>query len=368
MNMRVASLCLTLIMALVWSSAGLAQQPPPPPPGEPPMEIVPLVDENAPLLVVWFSENQAVSLEDASAAEGQVFEDIGKRMDVRVFSRDKTIKIVTETGNPVLQNCNWSDGCLVAIGKLAKADKVIGIKISGTKERYFLALKRLDLGDKPARATKIASGSLTNLLMGGINTALTELLDKPAKPAPGLMEKDPKASDAGDLDEPAPVPLAPPSPAPVKDPKPAQAQEPVRTADAAPARAPAPAPTAMRDPPKATIVAPEPKDELPPPAPERPGFFRRHLGSTIALGVGLVAACAGTGFGVMAQQAQDDVEFQWDPARDDDGKNNALAANVLFGVAGAAAVTAVVLFILEPGADEAEVSVTPTANGAAFRF
>lgn len=353
--MRLASFLLTLISVLGLGVVGQAQQPPPPPPGDIPMEVVPLVDENAPLVVVWFSENQAVPIEDASAAEGQVFEDIGKRMDVRVFSRDKTLKIVTETGNPVLQQCNWSDGCLVAIGKLAKADKVIGIKISGTKDRYFLALKRLDLGDKPARATKIASGSLTNLLMGGINKALTELLDKPAKPAPGLMDKDPKASDAVDPDEPTPVPLTPPAPAP--------APAPVRTAEAPPAPQPVVSP-----PPKATIVAPAPVDELPPAPPERPGFFSRHLGSTIALGVGLVAAGAGTGFGVMARQAQDDVEFQWDPARDDAGKSNALAANVLFGVAGAAAVTAVVLFVLEPGADTASVRIAPTANGAAVRF
>ncbi len=351
--MRLASFLLTLLTVSGLGRAGQAQQPPPPPPGDIPMEVVPLVDENAPLVVVWFSENQAVPIEDASAAEGQVFEDIGKRMDVRVFSRDKTLKIVTETGDPVLQQCNWSDGCLVAIGKLAKADKVIGIKISGTKERYFLALKRLDLGDKPARATKIASGSLTNLLMGGINKALTELLDKPARPAPGLMEKDPKASDATEPGEPTPIPLAPPAPKPA----------PVRTADAAPAPAPAATP-----PPKAVIVAPAPADELPPAPPEGPGFFRRHLGSTIALGIGLVAAGAGTGFGVMAQQAQDDVEFQWDPARDDAGKDNALAANVLFGVAGAAAETAVVLFIIEPGADTAGVEIAPTANGAAVRF
>jgi len=358
--MRPARFCLTLILVMGWCHLGLAQQPdtPPPPPDDIPMEVVPLVDQNAPLVLVWFSENLAVPIKDASAAESQVFEDIGKRMDVRVFSRDKTLKIVTETGNPVLQQCNWSDGCLVAIGKLAKADKVIGIKISGTKERYFLALKRLDLGDKPARATKIASGSLTNLLMGGINKALTELLDKPATAAPGLMEKDPKASDAADTGEPTPLPLTPP-PAPT------------RTADAA-ATPPEPAAATPAqvsvEAPKATIVAPAPTDELPPPGPRRPGFFRRHLGSSIAVGIGVVAAGVGGGLGYMAQQAQDKVEFQWDHSRDQAGKTNALAANVLFGLAGAAAVAALVLFILEPGADTAGVEISPTARGAMVRF
>jgi outer membrane biosynthesis protein TonB len=164
--------------------------------------------------------------------------------------------------------------------------------------------------------------------------------------------------------EPAPEPVAEPAPEPAAEPAPERKPQP--PVEPAPAAA-EPTPQA----PKARVVEARPRDEQPAPPAQGPGFFRRHLGSTIALGVGLAAAGAGIGFGVMAEQAQDDVSHQYDPATDDAGRNNALAANVLFGVAGAAAITAVVLFIVEPGPttdDTAGVDVVATGNGALVRF
>ncbi|HSA22954.1 MAG TPA: hypothetical protein P5076_15970, partial [Myxococcota bacterium] len=86
-----------------------------------------------------------------------------------------------------------------------------------------------------------------------------------------------------------------------------------------------------------------------------------------SLGIGLAAGGAGLGLGLASMDAQDSVEQQWDPSTDSSGRDQALAANILFGVAGAAAITAVVLFILEPGADDAPV-VEAAPGGAAIRF
>ncbi len=318
--MRTAGVPIVLVVFLfsihAMAQTGQHEQPSPDP--DDPMGVVPLVDKSAPLVVIWFTEVTDVPLEDSSAIESQMYEDFGKRMDIRMMSREKTLKLVNETGDVELQQCLWEDACLLAIGRLLEADRIVGIKLSGSAEEYYLAFKFIDLEqDEPGRLTNVISGSLSKLLMSGASDGVAAILDKPA-PAAAEPEQ--------------------------------------------PARPPAPR--------RAELVQPKPRDEEPVVfIYEKPGFFRRHLGSTIALGVGLVAAGTGIGFGVMSRKAGQDVEFQWNEARDQDGRDNALAADVLFGLAGAAVATAVVLFLLEPGADDDPgVSVTPTGAGALVRF
>jgi hypothetical protein len=400
----------SLAGSLVLAHAAGKQEQPPPADDLPPLDIVPLVDENAPLVLIWFTVAENASIEDATALESQIFEEIGKRMDMRAFSRNKTLRLVNTSSNKKLQYCRWEDPCLKEIATLAKADRVIGVKMSGHDKEYFLAFKRIDMtGDDKKRSMKIVSGGMTGLLMSGISRGLNELFGKPEKavqpkdtptppeekaPAPktGEAPKDiapiPKTADSSmDI---APVPIVPVPIAPKPDPKPEPApivaapveapaaqEKPIKSEPEAPAPkttpiAEAPTPKVViappPTPPKVEIVQAETVDEAPPP-PVKPGFFRRHLGSTIALGVGLVAAGTGIGFGSVADQARQDVEFQYDPALDADGRDNALVANVMFGLAGAAAVTAIILFVLEPGADaDAQATVAAAPGGALLRF
>ncbi len=358
-----------LVGVLLMGFAGAlpAQPAEDPPPGDVGLPVVPLVDEDAPLIMVWFTEALDVPLDDASAIETQLFEDICKRLDLRVFSREKTLKLVNESGDRKLQQCKWQDHCLQAIGRLVEADQVIGVKMSGSGGQYYLAFKHIVLDDQPQRKTAMVGGSMSKLLMSGIAKTLTELLGPAEKPAAEPPAAEPAAEDGAsrapaDGNDPAAVAVVPLVPAaePAVEPESRPAVEPAPVAAE-------PAPQA----PRARVVESRPRDEQPPVPAQGPGFFRRHLGSTIALGVGLAAAGTGIGFGVMAAQAQDDVSHQYDPATDDAGRNNALAANVLFGVAGAAAITAVVLFIVEPGPttdDTTRVDVVPTGSGALVRF
>ena len=404
---RVAiAVALTSLAGSLVLAHAAGKQEPPPADDLPPLDIVPLVDENTPLILIWFTVAENASIEDATALESQIFEEIGKRMDMRAFSRDKTLRLVNTSSNKNLHYCRWQDPCLKEIATLAKADRVIGVKMSGQNKEYFLAFKRIDMtGAGKKRSMKIVSGGMTGLLMGGIARGLNDLFGKPVKPvqpkdaptpakekapAPKTSEAPldiaplPKTADASmDI---APVPIAPvpitPKPNPKPDPAPivatpveapAAPEIPVKSEPEAPAPiAEPPAPKVVIAPPptplKVEIVQAETVDEAPPP-PVKPGFFRRHLGSTIALGVGLVAAGTGMGFGMVADQARQDVEFQYDPSLDADGRDNALVANVMFGLAGAAAVTAIILFVLEPSADaNAQATVAAAPGGALLRF
>ena len=56
------------------------------------LELTPLVDMKAPLVVLWFTAGKDIPLDDASAVEAQVYEDFVKRIDIRVLSREKTLK------------------------------------------------------------------------------------------------------------------------------------------------------------------------------------------------------------------------------------------------------------------------------------
>ncbi len=317
------------------------------------LELVPLVNPDAPLVIVWTSENDDVSIEDATAIDSQLFEDMGSRRDIRLFSRKKTLSIVDESGDKRLMHCKWADPCLVGIGKHAKADMVLGVKLTGTKEQYFLAFKLIALGDKPGKVIKFTSGKLSELLVGGIAKAVESVLKAKATPMKKPPPLPPKKAQAPNALNPLKHSAAQQAPAQQKK------QFPPKSTDTAI--------TSLPQTPKAKIVPPRPVDEVEK-RPEPPGFFSRHLGSSIATGLGIAFAGAAIGFGVEAADAKDKIEFQWDPAVDDSGRSNALTANILFGLSGLSIIVAVVLFVIEPSADDYTLSFNSDGAAAGFRF
>jgi hypothetical protein len=88
-------------------------------------------------------------------------------------------------------------------------------------------------------------------------------------------------------------------------------------------------------------------------------------------GLAIVAAGTGGYFSYRVGQAEDDLEaLNADPgahtadeakAIQDRGERDALVANVLYGVAGAAAIAAILTFVLEPD-DDPDVEVLPSAS------
>jgi hypothetical protein len=311
------------------------------------LELTPLVNMKAPLVVIWFTAGTDIPLDDASAVEAQVYEDFVKRIDIRVLSREKTLKELASAENTKLQECKSEDVCLIQIGKAVKAAHVVGVVMHGTTKNYRLILKCFALNSKPpGQLNSVVEGSLTELLIGGAAGAVSALFENTEQYAP--------------IDE---VLLA-------------AAEKPAETKKSAP-------PPPVKEPVKTETVAPKkiiakvetkPGGEVVHRLPERPGFFRRHLWSAIALGTGVVAAGVGVGFGVMSKSARDDVSWpngSWDPGRDSEGRDAATIANIMFGVAGAAAVASLVLFFFfEDDGGESGVSITPTGNGvqALIRF
>lgn len=122
----------------------------------------------------------------------------------------------------------------------------------------------------------------------------------------------------------------------------------------------------------AAVVGPVLKDKKPNQAvaSEAPDTGRGAWGWApwVTLGLAVAAAGAGGALGGLALADAKDARAavpdsdEWHSARND-AEGTALGADLLFGVAGAAAVTTLVLFLLRPDADEpqTEVRVEPTA-------
>jgi hypothetical protein len=311
------------------------------------LELTPLVNMEAPLVVLWFTAGADIPLDDASAVEAQVYEDFLKRLDIRVLSREKTLKELAAAENAKLQECKSEDVCLLQIGKAVKAAHVVGVVMHGTAKNYRLVLKCFALDrEQPAQLNSVVEGSLTELLIGGAAGAVSALFENIDQYAP--IDKTVLAA----VEKPAEVAEEKkPTPPPAKDTTEAETSKEI-----------------------IAKVEARPEGEIVARPPERPGFFRRHLWSAIALGTGVVAAGVGAGFGVMSKNARDDVSWPkgtWNPDRDSQGRSAATIANVMFGVAGAAAVTSLVLFFFfEDDDEESGVSLTPTGNGvqALIRF
>lgn len=315
------------------------------------LEVVPLVDMKAPLVVIWFVAGPDIPLDDMSAVEAQVYEDFQKRMDIRVLSREKTLKLMAGAENTKLQECKAEDVCLLQIGKVVKAAHVVGVIMEGTVKNYRLLLRSFALNRKPpAHLNSVVEGSLTELLIGGAAGAIAALFENTEQYAPvdsAILAAIEKPKETVEKKQSAP----------------AQEVKVKATAELSPVAAGAP-------PGEKTGEKVETTPEIVSRPPERPGFFKRHLWSAIALGVGVVAGGVGIGFGLQAKSAEDDLSWSqddpgtWDPDRDSEGRSAATIANVMFGVAGAAAITSLVLFFFfENDSDEPGVAVVPAGAG-----
>jgi hypothetical protein len=103
-------------------------------------------------------------------------------------------------------------------------------------------------------------------------------------------------------------------------------------------------------------------------APQGPGRGVWGWAPWVSLGVAVVAVGAGGVMGGMALSSADDAKNESDPARwtdlDKKAGNMALGTDVAIGIAGAAAVSTLVLFLVRPDAPvtEAGVTVEPTAG------
>ncbi len=97
-------------------------------------------------------------------------------------------------------------------------------------------------------------------------------------------------------------------------------------------------------PPPPPVVAeqtPAPAPAPPPPPPEP----RSKVPAYVTGAVAIVAAGVGTGFGIKALQQSNDFEKSPTTKKADDGENNALVADMMFGIAITFGVTSAVLFL-----------------------
>jgi hypothetical protein len=322
----------------------------------PGLDLVPLVNEEAPKVAVWFVADPKISLDDASALEGQMYEDFNKRSDVLLLSREKTFDLLGKSGKPKLQECKGDDLCLIRIGQAIKVSRIVGVSMERNEGNYNIILKSFNLDkDPPSQLNSVVEGSLTDLLIGGSGGAIAAIFENSDQYAPvdmaTLAATEKKGPPKPVVEEKPPKPEPPKVIEPTPKPKVVEAPKPIV---------------------RKLKTPPPPKKDITSRAPERPSFLRRHMWSALAMGASLATLSTGIAFGVLGQNIADEQGTQYNSSRDETGRDYTLTANVMFGLAGAAAITSVILFFfVEDDAPETtSVSVLPSGAGvqALVRF
>lgn len=113
-------------------------------------------------------------------------------------------------------------------------------------------------------------------------------------------------------------------------------------------------------PPPPPVVAEQPPPPAPAPEPP-PAEPRSKVPAYVTGAVAIVAAGVGTGFGIKALQQSNDFESRPTTKRADDGENNALVADMMFGIAITFGVTSAVLFLSSDEPKSAKASPSKTA-------
>lgn len=113
-------------------------------------------------------------------------------------------------------------------------------------------------------------------------------------------------------------------------------------------------------PPPPPVVAEKPAAPAsPPPPPPEP---RSKVPAYVTGAVAIVAAGVGTGFGIKALSQSSDFESKPTTKRADDGENNALVADMMFGIAITFGVTSAVLFLSSDAPSTAKADGAKTAS------
>lgn len=115
-------------------------------------------------------------------------------------------------------------------------------------------------------------------------------------------------------------------------------------------------------PPPPPVVAEQPPPPAPPPPP--PPEPRSKVPAYVTGAVAIVAAGVGTGFGIKALQQSSDFEKNPTTKKADDGENNALVADMMFGIAITFGVTSAVLFLSNDSPSTAKASEPKVASAS----
>jgi hypothetical protein len=103
---------------------------------------------------------------------------------------------------------------------------------------------------------------------------------------------------------------------------------------------------------KTDVPPPPPVDNVPPPPPPPPAKPKSKLPAIITGGLAVVALGFGTGFGIAALGNKSDYDKTPTQSLADSGENNALVADMMFGVAITLGVTSAVLFFTKDEDDK----------------
>jgi hypothetical protein len=114
-------------------------------------------------------------------------------------------------------------------------------------------------------------------------------------------------------------------------------------------------------PPPPPVVAEQPPPPAPPPPPPPPEP-RSKVPAYVTGGVAVAAAVVGTIFGAKALSDSSDFKDKPTTKTADDGENNALVADMMFGIAITFGVTSAVLFLSNDAPSSAKVKVLPKAQ------
>lgn len=327
------------------------------------------------------SEVLAAGLERGGAAEVVALERFGL--------------MLREEGGGVIESCARDAGCVRRAGRKAGVDFVVVADARRASGGFRLTLTRYSVAVEIVRVLTFDLDEELGQLAESLESARGELL----RPEGALLLVDADVADANvRLDGVflGATPLAPREIVAGEHRITLQAvgyvpfDGPVRCEAATLCRVPVrlqlePLPVAERPTPTPTPV--EPFIGTTPPVRPRKGMSTQRILAWTSVGLAVAAGATGTGFAVGTKQTEDELNAKCDKGTRvctvsraraeslrEDGELYATLTNVFYGVAGAAAVTAVVLFLTEPDDEPATVEVFPQASaegvgvGALVRF
>ena len=132
------------------------------------LDLVPLVNKEAPRIIVKFWADNSVPIADASAVEDALNGSLYKRMDIRVLTWQQVYHTLARKELTKLKSCTIQDLCLMKMGLAVEAFYIVRVIMRKDKKGYRLDLKCFNFDSHPPSSLDLtATGTLAELLMTG---------------------------------------------------------------------------------------------------------------------------------------------------------------------------------------------------------
>ncbi len=304
------------------------------------LDLVPLVNKEAPRIIVKFWADNSVPIADASAVEDALNGSLYKRMDIRVLTWQQVYHTLARKELTKLKSCTIQDLCLMKMGLAVEAFYIVRVIMRKDKKGYRLDLKCFNFDSHPPSSLDLtATGTLAELLMTG-STRIVDMVLSDKNSYEPLNEE-----TLARLEEPATQ--AKPARPIVAEIKPVKSKTSSGTST------------------KHIYPALQPSLEEKSAEADYQGFFGQHLWSTATMGSGTAMLITAIVLGSLSDQIESDISVRYDKALDERGQAMSQAANAFYIASGVSVAASLVLFFFfEDENNKPGLAITPSFSGS----